>query len=441
MNLEGLSFANIPKFSTPLRFFISAPFFGLVACLILLMPDIWISRWQPELLALTHIFTLGFFVMIMFGALTQVLPVLTGRGISRVDKLAPRIHLCLVLGVIIFPFNFIFQDPFILWLSLIPLLFACSMMLIALAYLFMQKAIDNPSIKAIRFALLGLVLSLITGLIQLLTFQYSSISPILMGKSMTNLHLMWGLVGWVNALIMAVSFQVIPMFHVTPDFPVWLRRYWPMGLFLSLIGVTLGVVFQWTRLQYLGSFLIALGLLTYALSTLHILAHRKRKISDVTVTFWRLAMISLIASIVIVSVAQWSGQTLKSQLQMLAILVFIFGYLMSVVLGMLVKIVPFLAYLNLQQSASNCFQAMIELPSIYDIQGPQLSRRLFQSYCLVIPCLILIPWFQLTSVCLAFILALVFSQLIYLEFNTWFSYKHHAEKIQTLIKEQSEEGC
>jgi len=140
MNLEGLSFDNIPKFSTPLRFFISAPIFGLVACLILLMPDIWLSRWQPKLIAFTHILTLGFFLMIMFGALTQVLPVLTGRGLSRVDKMAPRIHLLLFFGVVIFPLNFVVQDPFVLLLSLAPLLLACVIMLLSLTYLFRKKS-------------------------------------------------------------------------------------------------------------------------------------------------------------------------------------------------------------------------------------------------------------------------------------------------------------
>jgi hypothetical protein len=376
--------------------------------------------------------------MVMFGALTQVLPVLTGRGINKVDKIAPRIHLSLVLGVIIFPFNFFFKDPFILWLSLTPLLFAFLLILIGLGYLFIQKVIQNPSIKAIRFALLGLVLSLITGGVQLLTFQYAILSPILSGKSLTDLHLMWGLIGWVSALIMAVSFQVIPMFHVTPNFPTWLRRYWPTGLFLSLVVVTLGVMFGWTSLQQLGSFLISIGLLVYALSTLQILAQRKRKVNDATVNFWRLAMVSLISSIVIFNMAQWSELTSKNQLQMLAILVFIFGYIMSVILGMLVKIVPFLAYLNLQQSALNSVQAMINLPSIFEIQAPKLSQRLFHTYCLLMPCLVFVPWFQSISVCLAIILALVFSQLIYLEFNTWFSYKYHAEKIQQCIKEQIE---
>lgn len=434
MNLEGLSFNNIPKFSTPLRFFISAPIFGLLACVLLLLPDIWLSRWQAELIAFTHVLTLGFFVMIMFGAITQVLPVLTGRGLNQVDKRAPRIHLLLFLGVMIFPLNFVLQDRFVLLLSLVPLLLSCVIMLFSLAYLFRQKTVTNYSIKAIRFALLGLLITVLTGLMQLFTFQYPNL-PLSMGKSVTNIHLMWGLIGWVSALIMAISFQVIPMFHVTPDFPKWLKRYWPTGLFVSLFGTSLGTIFHYSYIQYACLTLIAVSLMLYAVMGLMLLAQRKRKVSDTTVNFWRLAFISLIASIMVFISALVGPVEVKDRLEMLALLLFVFGYLMSVVLGMLVKIVPFLAYLNLQQRGLNCLPAMMSLPSMHELQGPSVSKRIFRSYCLIIPCLIFIPWFSLASFGLAMMLALVFGLLIYLELTTWFNYRQYDDKIKALIIE------
>lgn len=435
MNLAGLNFDNMPKFSIPLRFFISASIFALMACLFFLVPSIWQSRWQPSFIAMTHVFTLGFFVMVMFGAITQVLPVLTGKGIDRVDKRAPRIHLLLVLGVMIFPLNFIIQDSFVVILGLAPLLMALLILLRSLLYLFKATRIKNDTVRSIRLAVIGLMVAIMTGLWQLFSYQIPALTPLDMGKTMTNLHLMWGLLGWVSALIMAVSFQVVPMFHVTPEFPKWLRQYWPSGLFFLMILVSFSAFFQWSLGLISGLCGIVLALGVYGVVGSSLLRRRKRQVSDVTVNFWRLAFTCLLLAII-----TWIGSfilplAVKAPLQLLALLLFVFGYLMAVALGMLIKIVPFLAYLNLQQSALNCLQAMTSVPSMNEIQSKRIGQGIFYCYCIGLLFILLVPWFSHATYGLAFTLTLVFCQLIYLQFNTWLNYKQHDEKITALILE------
>ena len=80
MNLSGLSFNALPTIDLPFRFFISAPIF-MLACVGLVFyggESLWLSRWHPLMLALTHGFTLGFLTMVMLGALLQLLPVIAG---------------------------------------------------------------------------------------------------------------------------------------------------------------------------------------------------------------------------------------------------------------------------------------------------------------------------------------------------------------------------
>ena len=134
MNLDGLSFENIPKFTTPLRFFATAPIFGLLASLLLIMPDVWLSRWQPQFIAMTHLFTLGFIAMIMFGALTQILPVLGGVGLPNVDKTAPIIHALFVGGVALFPLNFLFPSEWSVLASLFPLITAIGALVVCITW-------------------------------------------------------------------------------------------------------------------------------------------------------------------------------------------------------------------------------------------------------------------------------------------------------------------
>ena len=75
MNIGLLSLQQAPPFSVPFRFFVTAPLFALAGCLLALIagPELLISRWHPQLLALVHLFTLGVVTMVMAGALMQLL--------------------------------------------------------------------------------------------------------------------------------------------------------------------------------------------------------------------------------------------------------------------------------------------------------------------------------------------------------------------------------
>jgi hypothetical protein len=96
----GLSLEQAPPFSVPLRFFLTAPWFLVLAALLMLWqgPGIFASRWLPATLALTHLLTLGFMAQVMLGALMQMLPVMVGVVIPRPRLIAALIHIPLTLG-------------------------------------------------------------------------------------------------------------------------------------------------------------------------------------------------------------------------------------------------------------------------------------------------------------------------------------------------------
>ena len=85
---ENLSLEQAPPISIPMRFFLTAPIFGIAGALLLVWygPELFITRWSPLTLALTHLITLGFLGQIMCGALLQMLPVLAGVAVPRVVK-------------------------------------------------------------------------------------------------------------------------------------------------------------------------------------------------------------------------------------------------------------------------------------------------------------------------------------------------------------------
>ena len=82
MITAGLSLEQAPPFNVPLRFFLTAPPFLLLAAGLLLWqgPDLFASRWLPATLALTHLLTLGFMAQVMAARASAALK----RGRSKV---------------------------------------------------------------------------------------------------------------------------------------------------------------------------------------------------------------------------------------------------------------------------------------------------------------------------------------------------------------------
>jgi len=87
----------------------------------------------------------------------------------------------------------------------------------------------------------------------------------------------------------------------------------------------------------------------FAITTLYLQQNRRRRRFNVTMAFWRIAMLALLAAVVVwisgqflSQLAAWSGYGL-----LLGVL-YIVGFVVSVISGMLYKIVPFLIWFHLQ---------------------------------------------------------------------------------------------
>jgi hypothetical protein len=82
----------------------------------------------------------------------------------------------------------------------------------------------------------------------------------------------------------------------------------------------------------------------FAVQTLVLQARRRRRLADVTLDFWRLAMLSLL-----LAVGSWGALPFlpAARLELAVGLLFFVGFAVSAVNGMLYKIVPFLIWLHL----------------------------------------------------------------------------------------------
>jgi hypothetical protein len=161
-------------------------------------------------------------------------------------------------------------------------------------------------------------------------------------------HIAFGLLGWVLLLVIGVAYQVVPMFQITPPYPPRLSRWLASVLFALLLLHAAAPLLSTASGQFVDAGLAG-AILLFALTTLRLQARRRRKLPDVTLGFWRLGMASLVACVVVWLVAQaWPAWANSPPYPLLLGVLFIGGFAVSVVNGMLYKIVPFLAWFHLQ---------------------------------------------------------------------------------------------
>ena len=343
---SGLSFEQAPPFALPLRFFLTAPLFLLAAAgLIVWAPDALASRWTPQALALAHALTLGFLAMVMLGALLQMLPVVAGASLPAPRLVAWVSHLSLTLGSIALMTGFLTAAP-LAFGSAIALLGGGFAVFLAAASISLARAVAGATVTGIRLAVLSLALTLLLGLALALLRAGGWMPPAV--ESVIAAHVSFGLLGWVLLLVIGVAYQVVPMFQITPPYPPRLARWLAGALFALLLLHAAALLFFPAAAPVVDAGLAG-AILLFAVATLRLQSRRRRKLPDVTLDYWRLGMASLIACVAVWLVAAlWPAWADNDAYPVLLGVLFIGGFAVSVVCGMLYKIVPFLAWFHLQ---------------------------------------------------------------------------------------------
>ncbi len=376
MRMRGLSLDVIPPIHIPLRFFLTAPWLGVAAALVLLAggDPSFRSQWSSEMLAVTHLLTLGFMVMVMLGAMFQIVPVISGRVIPGGVVIATLVHLFLLVGTLLLVTGFYRQNySLFAWAGPI-LALAFITFLLALGSLLIRRVGGGDSIFTIRFAALALLITVSLGLFR--SANYAGLANSLELANITNLHLAWGLGGWVVLLVMGVSYQVIPMFHVTPNYPPLLARALSLVVFLSLLALTF---LQQQVAQAMAVTGLCGGAAAYAIFTFHLISRRKRKVDEITIRFWWLSLGCLLIGALLSAGFYFFVDTVPAsdvvrRVPVMIGVLMIYGFAISVIMGMVQKIVPFLSFLHLQRRCLGNFELLKTLPHMGNLISPLRLR-------------------------------------------------------------------
>lgn len=372
MNYNQLSLEQAPGIAVPLRFFLTAPLFAIAASLVLLYngPEIFQDRWLPQTLAFTHLITLGFITMVMMGALLQLLPVLAGSNIPAASMLSPIIHILYSLGICLLTLGLGTSNQQLIQLSMFTLLPALFIYLSAVSYALFNAQSSHVSVQSMRIAIASLWIAIALGFMLASGHGWDSI-PLL--RQFTSLHIAWASIGWVSIMMISVAYQVVPMFQVTSEYPKVLSRYLSPLILLSLLALSLVKYFyieladtaQWlySGAIYSTCFLLAV----FIIVTLRLQLQRKKRLADVSLYFWFSGLISLFVSLALFLYAEITHQDFS----ILIAVIFFSGFVISVINGMLYKIVPFLVWLNLHKQLSLSGKGLASIPTMNEV----ISRK------------------------------------------------------------------
>jgi hypothetical protein len=373
-----LAFENAPPFAAPFRFFVTAPFFAMLAGVLLMFfgPVAFVSRWAPETLALTHLIALGFMLQVMLGAAIQIMPVVAGANLGRPLAVARVVHVLLSLGALTLAAAF---------LDLLPAAFASAAVLLGAGvglFLFVAgRALagvppTGPTIGGLKLAFTALagVLALGIALVGGMSGLWSL--PLV---EATNLHASWGLGAWGVGLLSAVAYVVVPMFQMTPAYPAWLSRFFGGALLLAAALMALAEFFDGSPFVTAMQAVLVWLCGAFCATTLWLQARSRRARPDATQRLWRAAMLCGLAAC-----ALWLSASMVPALGerdewplLFGVLVFAGGF-MSVIVGMLYKIVPFLVWLHLQ----NRGQGKVVAPNMKAVLGEAPMQRQIRAHLL-----------------------------------------------------------
>lgn len=341
-----------PALFRPSLFFINA-FLHLLLFIFLSLKFNFINldRFSPNFLVCLHVFTVGFLLNFIWGALVQLLPVLFG-----IDSFKNIFYWPLWLISLLAPFNFIFffqgnQSIYVetFFFVMIVLYMTVSLSLISN----LISLIKNKSSLYFHIGLLLSFISFFIGLIYALVIllHYWGVLSFDFRTYLTNQHALLMVAGFLIPLIMTIASKVIPMFYVTDGIDSKQMYVFYISIFISVS------LFLVNCLNFFYFPLLIISILLISTVFLFKIYKRRRKKSNVFIISWQLLFSSLVLGLLSSFVFEWSFESLVFSGMF---------WIIFLVLSMYKKIYSFLLWLHLNNFQMKSMNFSFTLPTVQD---------------------------------------------------------------------------
>jgi len=326
-----------PPFKLIAPYFIIGAIFFIASSILLFTFDVTsITTIDTATLSWVHIFLLGFVMMIIFGAMAQLVPVVLETGHFAVE-LYYIIYPLLMIGTILMALGFAFY-PALLPYGGVVVLISLLVFVFETFLTIMKVKKLNLVMSAVLIANISLFLGLIFGIIMALGYAGTievDISSLLKG------HIYLVLAGYVGITIMGMSMILLPMFWLSHSFSWRSVKYALWLVSFGVLSVMFSAIFHNTTLEYIGYSLTLLAFAFYFYQIYLIYKTRVRMDNDIYLHSLLFAFSSLFITLAlgIVYLIVPSQQLLLT----LSWILFV-GFITFMINGHLYKIVPFLVW-------------------------------------------------------------------------------------------------
>lgn len=345
MQSNSIVTAYAPPFKIVVKYFIAAliDFVILNFLLMINYKDITGFYFQPKILAITHMLTLGWISMTIFGAMFQLVPVVLEVKLFS-EKLADIQFWVFSLGIIGLVTGFWnFDTGLHLNISAALLNIAVLIFAVNMVGTFIHVKKWNITGWYLISALIYLIITAIAGFLLAynLWHPYIRISHL----HYLKLHAEVAVIGWVTMVVMGVAYKLIPMFTLSHGYSVKSSKWAFWLINIGLVGINIFFHFKNNTVQILVSTLfIAAGIAFFLFQVYLIYKSRLRKKRDIGIkysvfSFYMLGIVTLFG--LIFSFTNLSE--IPNIYLIFGYLVF-YGYLSMLIVGQMYKIVPFLAW-------------------------------------------------------------------------------------------------
>ncbi|MGB6328035.1 MAG: hypothetical protein WBF48_03855 [Halarcobacter sp.] len=295
-----------------------------------------IHNLDGAVLSWIHLFLLGFVMMVIFGAMAQLVPVVLEVGHVAVD-LYYAIYPLLIIGTILMALGF-YAFPLLLPFGGIIAFISFGIFLIETFLTILKVKKINFVIITVIIANLFLLLGLIVGIIMALAYAgILSVDIYLLLK----VHVYLVFFGYVGITIMGMSLILLPMFWLSHNFTWNYVKSALIVLSLGIVVVCISTFFDNKILENLGYLLTILSFFLYFYQIFIIYKTRVRVEIDIYFKSMVFSYICLTIALILGICYLFS----PSQELLLTFSWLIFaGYITFIISGHLYKIVPFLVW-------------------------------------------------------------------------------------------------
>ncbi len=401
MNMTGLSLEQAPPFASVARFFVTAPIFGAIFGLfVFINGDVIFDRFAPQSVAMVHLFTIGFVMMAMFGALAQMLPVLAGIKVPKFHIIGLVSYLGIVVGCAAFFAGFYFGIEHCKKVALCALFLAVCVQLLPIIYAVLKAKNEHFTVRGMALSMLFGLVATMLGFHLLSSYAFGTLAP--SHYAFVGLHIVLAIFGFAGLLIVSVANQVLPMFFVAPKFPKFCNKF--MFVFAASILLYAALVFAGVAADIFVIVAASIFMLSFGVVALKKLSGRRRKVSDISLKYWQFGLAILVAGSVVLIVGIFVEIPNSSFVYGL---LFGIGFLASIIKAMLNKIVPFLVWFHLTSEGN--FNA----PNINELLPQRVAQIEFVLHILAFICLVFGLFFGAFVSIGGLLLAFSFSLLAY----------------------------